>query len=273
MIASKSTLEKIKLSKAKYYRRIKQLSDLGLVMRDDESDERVYKLTPLGEIVYRNQVVTLNRIAADNNIMEVVTNFIFKNKSANKGFESAVKDITQELISKNDPGLWNLEQIRLFETREEYDSEVVKCASGTKSMLYLATRSLDLGTLQAAMRAAERGAKVELVYTDWRDFYLEALVDPSNNDLFEMPSGKFPVAARLLQTNRNISIQRVVKIPYSFVVSDSFRVALEIADPEDTKSFFAGVELESTELARKLVSYYIKFRNNPSKGEPAVRLS
>jgi len=260
VIASNSTLEKIKLSKAQYYRKIKQLTELGLVMRGEEG---VYRHTPLGEIVYNNHVVTLSRIAADNNIMDVVAKFILKNKSSNESIESAVRQITQELIGKNNAGLWNLGRLRLLETIQEYDSNVVGCVSSAKTELCLATRSLDLGTVEAVLRSAERGTKINMIYTDWRGFYSESALDPLD-DLLLAASKKHPAAAQLLRSEPIVSIKRT-KIPYSFVVSDGLRVAVEIADPVDPKSFFFGVGLESKELATKLVSYHGKLRDSVMK--------
>jgi DNA-binding HxlR family transcriptional regulator len=259
-IASKTTLQKLQLSKAQYYRKLKQLCDLGLVMREEEGDgenKEAYKHTPLGEIVYQNQVVTLKRIAADNNIMDVVSKFVLKNKSSNKSFRSAISDVSRALLQESgSTGLWNLGRLRFFETIQDYDSYVVNCASCTKTKLYLTSRSLDLTTIEAVMRTAERGAKVSVVYMDCRGFRSTSILAGPLGDLLLAPNDKVPNVAQLLQgESSNVSIYRA-KIPYSFVVSDNLQVGMEIADPEDRQSFFGGVSLESSNLATKLVSFF-----------------
>jgi predicted transcriptional regulator len=250
-VVSEGTLQKLKLSERQYYRKLKQLSALGLIMKDET---RVYRLTPLGEIVYQNQVVTFYGINAENDILEFISQLIEKNKPTSKSSSAAISDITHELLAESNVRLWNLRPIRLFETIDEYDSNVVRCVLSTKSELYLATRSLDLGTIQAVLDAAARGAKINMVYTDWKGFYSNTGFDPLN-DLLLAAGNSLPGARQLLQGSPSVSIHRI-KIPYSFVVADKLHVAIEIADPEDSRSFFAGVGLESSELATKLVSYY-----------------
>src|SRR5487761_1393915 len=259
-VVSEGTLQKLKLSERQYYRKLKQLSALGLIMKDET---RVYRLTPLGEIVYQNQVVTFYGINAENDILEFISRLIEKNKPTSKSSSAAISDITHELLAESNVGLWNLRPVRLFETVEEYDSNVVKCALSTKSELYLATRSLDLGTIRAVLDTAARGAKINMVYTDWKGFYSNTGSDPLN-DLLLAATKSLPGAGELLLGSPNVSIHQV-KIPYSFIVADKLHVAIEIADPEDSQSFFAGVGLESSELATKLVSYYDEIARRPER--------
>lgn len=253
IIPSKMTFDKIKLSRAQYYRKIKQLSDLGLVS-EDENEKGVYRHTPLGEIVYQNHVVTLKRIALDNNMMEVVAKFILKNKSPNESFRSAMKQVTRELIEGTDPALSSLGNLRLCENIDEYQSLVSRLVRETKADLRLAIRNLDLGVIQALLDSAERGVRIEMIYTGWKGFHSNMNVDPLE-ELLTSARRSYPRATQSIHSNPNFSIKRT-NIRYGFLVSDNAKIAIEIADPDDIQSFFAGVILESRDLAPKLVSFF-----------------
>ena len=257
-IASSSTLQKMKISRSQYYNKLGELGDLGLILKDEQG---VYRHTPLGEIVYQNQVITLRKIAADTNLFEQMTKFTLKNKSPNKTFETTVRAITREVVAKHDPGLWNLSELKLFETTEQYFSSITNLISNTKSEVYIAARGLDLPIIDALVAAAERSVKINMLYTDWRGFYSKSKLEPLD-DLLIAATKNHPAAAKLLNDTLGIAIKRV-EIQYGFAVSDNQSVAIEIVDPEDPQSFFVGIGLESGALAEKLVSYYAKLLGRP----------
>jgi sugar-specific transcriptional regulator TrmB len=254
VLASDATPQKMKIPRGQFYKKLNQLCDLDLIMRDEEG---VYRQTLIGEIVYQTQVLTLRRITDDANLTDLMAKFNIKNKSSNKIFETVVREITRDLIAMIDPGLWSLSQLKLFLTNEQYLSGVTSLISSTKNELYLAARSLELPMVDALITAAESSVKINMVYSDWRGFYSKNNnIDPLG-DLINGASGKHPTA-KLLSTTASVSYTRA-QIPYSFVVSDSQRVAIEIADHDDPQSFFLGIGLESGAVAKKLVSYYDKF--------------
>ena len=257
-LATNTTFQTMKISKAQYHRKLRELVDLGLILRDEEG---TYRQTPIGEIIYQIHVVTLRRIAADTELLQMMVKFNLKNKSPNKSFEGAVREITRDVIARNDPGLWALSELRLFETMEQYFAGVNNLISNARNELYLVVRSLELPTVDALIAAAGRNVKINLVYTDWRGFYSMSCVDPID-DLLIAASKKHPSAAKLLHGAPGTSVRRV-ETHYGFAVSDNQHVMLEIADPDDSKSFIGGIGLENELVAKRLTSYYAKLDQKP----------
>jgi hypothetical protein len=247
---------KTKISKSNRYRILDTLLALELVAKNGK-DRGSYNFTPFGEFVYENQVVRLAKIARDKNLMYVATKIVLSNKSQNESFEGVVREITRELMAKNDPKLWNLPSIELIHSLQEFDSKVSTYAFNSQKEIYLALRSLSFETVQALIIAAERGVRIYLAYSDWRGFYsnYDSVADPLA-DLLLLAREKVPKAAELMPSNPNVLTYRVKEIPFSFVVSDNLQVAFEICDPEDPKSFFTGIGLENNELAEKLAAYW-----------------
>ena len=65
--ASTSVLEKHQFTKKRYYGRLKELVDLGLVFKENGE----YKQTKLGSMVFENQVKNLDQILLGKNIPEI----------------------------------------------------------------------------------------------------------------------------------------------------------------------------------------------------------
>jgi len=264
---SKATHEKYGFSRSRYYLRLKQLIDLSLVMKDKK--ERVYRHTLLGSIIYQNQVSTLGPIAKRNNILEIMNKMTLKNWSpTNDSLNLAISDYGKEALAEVETalGLSNLRPIRLFRTFQEYDHHIAMCASKAKSELYLATRNLDLKTIESVLSTAQRGGRINMAYSHWKVF---GLLNNGNNkkrivnepvywrDLLTSRKKLLSSATQELQANPNVLIHRV-KIPYGFLVVDSLEVAFEMVDPEDPQSFFVGVGLQNSALATRLISFYQK---------------
>jgi sugar-specific transcriptional regulator TrmB len=265
VISSKSTPQKLKIPKAQFYRVVAKLCKLELMAKDYSVKEGAYRITPIGEIFYQGQVVTINCIALYNNIMDFLSKFTAKNKSKNEMLRSALKKITQELIEKSDAGLANLRQLKLLETAEEYDGAVQSLISGAKKEIYLVTSRLDLRTISTLLLAAKSGVKTNMLYSDWRLPPNNAF-DDTLGDLLSPATMKYSAASDMLAAHACGSLGRI-STPYSFVVSDNFRIAIEIPDTEDRESFLAGFGIESEELAKKLVSCYSQLEKENGQKE------
>ena len=263
-LAPKEALESYQSSRRGYYYRLKRLVDLGLIVEDPEMG--IYKHTPVGAFLYQNWVIPLRRIFVANNRLQVLDKLRQKN-TPSKGLSSAISDLSSQVLREMETsiGLSNLKPIRLFKTMHDYDTHVATCASKAKSELYLATRNLDLGTLESALRSARRGGRINMVYAGWRGFDEDA---PTTYDSSVTRNTPLPsAAARELQAFPNASVHRANMIPYGFLVADNLEVAIEIANPEDSHSFFAGVGLQSSAIAAKLIPFYVEIaRRSESNG-------
>jgi DNA-binding HxlR family transcriptional regulator len=252
--------------------------------------EGIYSLTPLGQIVYQTQVVRLYDIAVQNNRFEVLAKIIERNNPVTELQTIAMRGLQTEFLERieNSVGFSNLKPIRFLRSFEDYTYHVRECIRNTKSELYLATRKLDFSTIQVLANLGQRRSsrsftmttttngsssnfektrmKISVIYSDL-DFNIDRRYSPQNGSAdFTARSGDMPInyddenSSFLFQglgNNPNLSIRKVGKINWSFLVVDKEVAAIEITASRDQQfSFIAGFALENNEVAARLVSCF-----------------
>lgn len=255
--ASTSVLQKHQFTKKRYYGRLKELVDLGLIFKNNGE----YKHTALGSAIFENQVKNLEQI-----LQVSKTNSIHSNQLGNEQEQGAgsndEKVISQE-ISKDieaTAGTGRLKPLNFFVSWNELSSEVALITENAKFEIYGATRYVDFRTAETAISAANRGCKVNILHS-------------SRNGL----SPKLQVVGNLMAhpkalsvykeftTNPNIFVAEVEQLPYSFVVIDGTKVGIEIVNPEDPYTFFFGLEFENRTFASKLISHFKEIARTAGK--------
>jgi hypothetical protein len=141
--ASTSVLAKYQFTKKRYYGRLKELVDLGLIAKEDGE----YRHTMLGRMVFKSQVRNLEQILLNrNDIVEAVAGV---NKIANGSIEA---EKTQELMMdlETSDGMTNHEPVKFFDNWNELSMDVAIEIEAMKSDLFVATRYVDFRTAEAA---------------------------------------------------------------------------------------------------------------------------
>ncbi|MGI0091479.1 MAG: hypothetical protein ACREBS_07205, partial [Nitrososphaerales archaeon] len=128
--ASRDVLARHDFSKKRYYVRLKELVDLGLVAKD----EGVYRHTALGSIIYENQVSSLQRILEKRGSLEVLNDLRTKNRSDEK-LRSEISDLSRQVMRdlETSIGLSNLKPIRLLRTGNEFSTHVASIVDAMSS--------------------------------------------------------------------------------------------------------------------------------------------
>jgi predicted transcriptional regulator len=247
--ASKSALEQYQFSKKRYYPRLKQLIGLGLISKQ----EGTYKHTPLGAIIYENQIRTLSQLLVKSNTLQLLNNLKQKNKPS-ESLNAVISDLSRKVLTdlESTVGLSNFKPIRLFKTMEDYDSYVVAKASRARSQVYFASRNAGPRMADALLRIAQRGRQVDAIFDFGRGLQKKMVDVPASGSIARR---EFLIAVQQLQTNPSASIMKG-KIPFGFLVTDNLEIAIEIANPEDPQSFLIGLGLQNEALASRLISFY-----------------
>lgn len=245
--ASKSSLEKYQFSKKRYYVRLKELVDLGLISKNDG----VYKQTPLGTVVYENEVKNLEKIILKKSSLEILNELTQRN-STDENMAMAISDLSEEVLKdlESSIGLSNLKPIRLFRSWNELGDYVVEIVEKTQSEIYAATRYADFRTFDTIFRAAEKGYRANIIYGknavhSTNPGLVDKLITPQEtrrifDQVISLPSASM----------------RQAPLPYSFFVVDKLYVAIEMANPRGADTFFAGVGFESPSVASNLISQF-----------------
>lgn len=242
--ASKCVLEENDFSKKRYYVRLGELVDIGLIAKENG----FYRHTPLGSIVYQSQVASLQRILAKSGSLEILGELRKRTKS-DESLRIAVTDLSQQVLKdvETSIGMSNLKPVRLISSWNEFFTQVSAMMDSAKKEVYIGTRTFDSKLARAALKASEAGCLVDIIHNRIREF------NPSDNSVKYQE--ELLDLLNALRAQPNVRLRRS-SIPYSFFVIDKVSVAIEITHPEAQESFFLGITFQSPEVASMLSSYY-----------------
>ncbi len=257
--ASTSVLQKYQFTKKRYYGRLKELVDLGLIVKDDGE----YRHTSLGKLVFESQVKDLEQIlqrkngAAATVEMEITSDVSIRREMIPR------KLLTDVEISADTK---SSEPVRFFQDWNELSMDVATEIETMQKELYVASRYVDFRTADAALRAAKKGCKVRILHSPRNGLSTKSQL---MGNLMGHP--KALAVFKELTTHPNIVLCETI-IPYSFLVIDGQIVGLEIVDPEDPYSFFFGLKIRSEGLATKMTSHFEALVRNAEKDSIAATI-
>ena len=251
---STKTIQELGLTQKRYYSRLKELMEAGLV----EKRDNVYQHTTTGMICYtlgksfnsaldkRDRLDLADRLRRSKSISQEETKQILQALSP-RGLASSLE--AGESINP----------VKMFEEYEALVSELIALIQGAEERIYLAAYDPDVRVMEALIKAVQR--KIDL-------------------SLLTGESQKLSESIQILRTILNPSIAHVVlkllqsqeltvkhgDIPFNFCVIDETFALIELSDPL-TKGFHMGFTLESQSMCRKLVktfnSLYQKAEEDP----------
>lgn len=242
--AGRGFLQENDFTKKRYYVRLGELVDMGLVTKE----KGVYRHTPLGSIVYESQVTSLKRILAKSQSLEILGDLRRRNKS-DESLRNAVVDLSQHLLKdvETSIGMSNLKPVKLITSWSEFFSQVSMMMDSARSEVCIGTRTFDSKLARAALKAAEAGCIVDIIHNRIRELNPSDSTKEFQEDMLDLLNA--------LKAHPNVRLRRG-SVPYSFFAIDKVAVALEITHPEEQESFFLGITFQNPEVAAMLASYY-----------------
>jgi len=251
---STKTIQELELTQKRYYSRLKDLMEAGLVEKRDNA----YQHTTTGMICYtlgksfnsalnqRDRLDLADRLRRSKSISQEETKQILQALSP-RGLASSLE--AGESINP----------VKMFEEYESLVSELIALIEGAEERIYLAAYDPDVRVMEVLIKAVQR--KIDL-------------------SLLTGESQKLSESIQILRTILNPSIAHVVlkllqsqeltvkhgDIPFNFCVIDETFALIELSNPL-TKGFHVGFTLESQSMCRKLVktfnSLYQKAEEDP----------
>jgi len=221
------TPTKIGLTKKQYYTRLKQLVDLGLVEKRNES----YTQTAFGKIVYQTHILGLVDNIKNTKYLQMVD--VLK---ANPKFND--KDI-MEFISKVKPqishDLLNPDKkiFTVASTHEEMVEKILGMVEFSQSDILLITRFQNDYVVNAILKKAAAGVNVKvLADTSIVENYFK------NEALIKSDKSKDERENFVGNPHHPSKIdRRYGQVPFCVIVVDNKLVGLEIVDPSESKKF------------------------------------
>jgi hypothetical protein len=263
--AKSSTLQHMGLSRRVYYTRLKQLINAGLI----EKSEHVYRHTTLGNIIYKNQILSLMENLKNTKQMKMIDTL----KHTNQFSEDEIANFMSKITSGNNVLEKSASSIKVESvwTYQDMVSAIVERVEFCNKEILLASRYLNEIIINSILRKANSSRIDVKVLTDSNlvKQYFEA-EDVTSKLKFENNKN----AAERVNVVSNPWYpgrvdRKIAKLPFSMIILDRKEVGIEIVNWNDPKDFYGVIFVKGDQATSKVMQdlYYEMWDNaSPSFG-------
>jgi hypothetical protein len=266
-----TTLARMKLSRKRYYKALKQLRDAGLI----EKFKNVYLHTTFGRIVYQRNIIELLEYGKYLNEIKVLDSI----KGGNlKVTEDKLVSFFEKLIGiKNNISSFDIaanatitdtidtsKKIELVWTYEEMVSLLLKCVDLCKDEILIASRVSPEVIINRVLQKCKLGVRVKVLadldlVKEYFRLHKIGKVGSSNQD--KNTAERINVIGNPWYPEKNIN-RKICKIPFGMIIIDGKEVGVELIDQADPKKFNMGILVRDANTSRVMKEYYEKLWNN-----------
>lgn len=254
------TPAKIGLTKKQYYTRLKQLVDLGLVIKQNES----YMQTAFGKIVYQKHIIGLTNQIKNSKYLQMVDVL----KADSKFNDSDI----MEFMAKVQPQISSDLQEpspRVSTIASSYEDMVRKILEMTEFAqheILLVTRFQNELIINSILKKANAGINVKVL---------------ADTNLVEDYFGKeMPVKSDKNKKERESVVsnpyypskidRRYVQVPFCIMIVDNKHVGLEIVDLSESKKFKMAIFREDVNIASSMTLLFDNLWQKSSISHPQI---
>ena len=271
-----ATLARMKLSRKKYYKALKQLRVAGLI----EKFEGVYSHTSFGRIFYQRNIMEVIEYRKYFEEMRVVDNI----KGGNlKIAEDNLVNFFEKLIGvKNNVALPSVtttattattapaatidtsKKVDIVRTYEEMVSLILKCVDLCKDEILIATRVSPEVIINRILQKCKLGVHVRvLADTDLvkQYFKLHGVEKVGSNNQDKNAAERMIVIGNPWYPEKNVN-RKICKIPFGIIIIDGREVGIELIDQTDPKKFNMGILLRDESISKVMKEYFEKLWND-----------
>ena len=270
-----ATLDRMKLSRKRYYKALKQLRDAGLI----EKFNGIYSHTSFGRVIYQRNIMELVEYKEYFKEMKMVDNI----KGCNlKVTEDNLVSFFEKLIGiKNNvasPGIAasidTLRKVEIVWTYEEMVSLLLKCVDLCKDEILIASRVSPDVVINRILQKCKLGVHVRvLADTDLvKEYFKVHNIDMVGlNDQHKNAVERINVIGNPWYPEKNIN-RKICKIPFGMIIIDGKEVGIELIDQTDPKKFNMGILLRDEYTSGVMKEYYEKLWNHAFSDITKVRV-
>lgn len=254
------TPTKIGLTKKQYYTRLKQLVDLGLVVKHNES----YIQTAFGRVVYQKHILGLTNNIKNSKYLQMVDAL-----KANPKFND--KDII-EFISKVEPQI-NLDlqesskkNSTVASSYEDMVRKILEMIEFAQNEILLTTRFQNELIINSILKKASSGLTVKILadtgmVKEYFEKEMEIKSDKNKTERVKVVSNPFYPS----KTDR-----RYAQVPFCLLVVDNKYVGLEIVDITESGKFKMAVFTEDQILASSMIALFNNLWQKSDANPPRI---
>ncbi len=251
---STRTIRELGLTQKRYYTRLKELIEAGLI----EKRDNIYQHTTLGALCH-SLGETFNTILNQRDRLDLADRL---NRTKNISLEET-EQILQALSGKGIIGSLKvadlMQPVKMLDNYEALVAELVDRINKAEKSVCLASYYHDSRAVEAILRASERDVQLAFLSGGERSVMERLQV------LRMMLS---PKIAKIYATflDGKIRMRQAEKLPYSFCVVDEKLVIIELTNPV-TNDFYLGFSIKSETLGQRLAetfeTMFRKGKENP----------
>ncbi|MBI2184294.1 MAG: hypothetical protein HYU39_04960 [Thaumarchaeota archaeon] len=238
--ASTGAEAKYGLTHRRYYKRLKELTDSGLITKQGGK----YVHTTLGSVFYESQLKPLRQILLKRDTIQLLEKFKSTSPPSEEGPSKALQELEDML------GISDLKPVRIIKEWDEVVATLQRNIETMNHQLLIATRYADFRTVQSTLQALKKGAKINVLHGDRGG--ITTKVQLIANLLAQ--GGSFKKYLELVK-NPNVDLRHSY-VPYSFFIIDETFVGIEIVNPASPNDFFIGISFENAALGQKMSEYF-----------------
>jgi len=235
---STHAIEELDLTPKRYYSRLRELIDTGLVRKMDS----VYRQTALGRIIYERFLPTMGKAFDAREELELIV--YLEGTDLDNGVKKRILD-KLEIPSFVEPT-----KIKLLRDYEALAIEAIDLYDSAEESVLLASNYLDVRVMEAFIRAIDRGVTNRGIMGKNRQV-------PKIHKLRRMLSLTF--AKTLVSFASNIEelkdTIRFADIPYTFCVVDGHRNLMEFSNPLN-ETFIVALSIDDWGVGEELTKLF-----------------
>ena len=231
-------IDELDLTPKRYYARLRELVEIGLVRKQDSG----YEQTALGRMIYDRFLPAMGKAYEVRDELELIVGL--------EGIEmknGVRKSILEEL------GIPIFEDSTKFSLLGDYEALVVElidlCNEAEENIL-LASNYFDVRVMEATFRSMNRGVNNRLIMGKKR---LSSKIQQLKMIL--SPAFTLTIIKSVSDVTKLGELSRVLDLPYSFCIVDGQRSIIEISNIVDEK-FIAALLVDNRGIAEKLTEFY-----------------
>jgi len=252
------TPTKLGLTKKQYYTRLKQLVDLGLLVKNNET----YMQTAFGTVVYQKHIVGLTNNIKNSKYLQMV-DILKSNHKFNE------KDI-MEFISKVEPQISSdldssTKVSTIVSSYEDMVRKILEMIEFAQSDILLVTRFQNELIINSTLKKASAGISVRVIADSGlvEEYFIkesEIKSDKNKNERVNVVSNPFYPS----KIDR-----KYIEVPFCLLIVDNKYVGIEIVDVADSRKFKMAMFTEDQSLSSSMInmfnSLWQKANTNPPK--------
>lgn len=234
-------IEELDLTPKKYYARLRELVETGLVRKRDN----VYRQTALGRMIYDRFLPAMRKAVDAKDELEFLVGL--------EGLEMETGVRKRVLEELGITIFADFTKVRLIGDYEALVVEVIDLCDSAEESIILASNYFDSRVMEATLKAADRGMNTRII-TGKNGFSsrLQQLRMMLSPDFMKILIGLF---------SKEIELEnfiKIVDITYSFCVVDSYRSVFEFYNPVG-EGFIAAFVVEDRKVGETLADLFDQF--------------